>query len=127
MMEALGQIISIPAIVLLVYGVLALYNRITYNKKENIWRRLIPLWALLLGTFSAIFVFSMFPEIMPAPSLFTSTMLGAIAGLAATGLNQLMNQLFPVRREIEEEKQIEEEQPATKPIIETATTQTTEK
>ena len=113
MMEALGQIISIPVITLLVYSVLALYNRITYNKKETVWRRLIPLWAFLLGIFLAIFVFSMFPEIMPAPSLFTSIMLGAVAGLAATGLNQLMNQLFPVKQKAEEEKK-QKEQPTDK-------------
>ena len=107
MMEALGQIISIPAILFIVYGVLAFYRRVT-DKKQGIWHRLIPLWALLLGTFLAIFTFSMYPEIMPAPSLFTSTMLGAIAGLAATGLNQLMNQLFSVEDETDEEEKVDE-------------------
>lgn len=92
-MENLAQIVSIPAILFIVYGILAFYNRVVH-KRDGIWKRLIPLWAFLLGIFLSIFVFTMYPEIMPAPSLFTSVMLGAIAGLAATGLNQLMYQLF---------------------------------
>ena len=89
MLESLAQVIGIVAIFLIVYAVLALYNRFA-KRKGRIVRRLIPLWAMLLGIFLGIFVYSIFPEIMPAPSLFTSVILGAITGLAATGLNQLM-------------------------------------
>ena len=99
MLQNLAQIISIPAIFLTVYAVLSLYMRITSKKEGKIWRRLVPLWALIIGTFIAIFAFTMFPEIMPAPSLFTSILLGGIAGLGATGLNQLMYQLFSAGEE----------------------------
>ena len=99
MLQNLAQIISIPAILLTVYAVLSLYMRITSKKEGKIWRRLVPLWALIIGTFIAIFAFTMFPEIMPAPSLFTSILLGGIAGLGATGLNQLMYQLFSAGEE----------------------------
>lgn len=99
MLQNLAQIISIPAILLTVYAVLSMYMRMTSKKEGKIWRRLVPLWALLIGTFIAIFTFTMFPEIMPAPSLFTSILLGGIAGLGATGLNQLMYQLFSAGEE----------------------------
>ena len=89
MLESLAKIVGIIAIFLIVYAVLALYNKFA-KRRGRIVRRLIPLWAMLLGIFLGIFVYSVFPEIMPAPSLFTSVILGAITGLAATGLNQLM-------------------------------------
>ena len=106
MLSNLAQIISIPVILLIVYAVLSLYMRVTSKHNGSIWRRLVPLWALLLGVFISIFTFSIFPEIMPAPSLFTSILLGGIAGLGATGLNQLMYQLFSA--ETKEDKKEEE-------------------
>ena len=104
MLANLAQIISVPAILLAVYGILSLYRRITCKQTGTIWHRLIPLWAMLLGTFLGIFMFVMFPEITPAPSLFTAILLGATAGLGATGLNQLMYQLFTAEDKKEEEK-----------------------
>lgn len=107
MLESLAKIVGIIAIFLIAYAVLALYNKFA-KKRGRIVRRLIPLWAMLLGIFLGIFVYSVFPEIMPAPSLFTSVILGAITGLAATGLNQLMR-LFD--NDEEEEKKKDEKQP----------------
>lgn len=109
MLANLAQIISVPAILLLVYGILSLYRRVTCKQKGAIWHRLIPLWAMLLGTFLGIFMFTMFPEITPAPSLFTAILLGATAGLGATGLNQLMHQLFTVEDKKEEEEKTEKD------------------
>ena len=107
MLESLAKIVGIIAVFLIVYAVLALYNKFA-KRQGRIVRRLIPLWAMLLGIFLGIFVYSVFPEIMPAPSLFTSVILGAITGLAATGLNQLMR-LFD--NDEEEEKKKDEKHP----------------
>lgn len=110
MLSNLAQIISIPVILLIVYAVLSLYMRVTSKHDGSIWRRLVPLWALLLGVFIAIFTFSVFPEIMPAPSLFTSTLLGGIAGLGATGLNQLMYQLFSAETKEDKKEEAKKEE-----------------
>lgn len=116
MLESLAKVIGIIAVFLIVYAVLALYNRFA-KRQGRIIRRLIPLWAMLLGIFLGIFVYSIFPEIMPAPSLFTSVILGAITGLASTGLNQLMR-LFDGE---EEKKNETPEKPQEEPSEERTT------
>lgn len=116
-MVALGQIIAMPAIALIVYAVLSLYHKMVYNSKNNVYRRLTPLWALILGVLLAIVAYSLFPEIIPVTSLFTAAIMGGICGLSATGLNQLSQQLFDKK---EEEKVVEENKTTT------TTTTTTE-
>lgn len=117
-MVALGQIIAMPAIALIIYAVLSLYHKMVYNSKNNVYRRLTPLWALILGILLAIVAYSLFPEIIPVTSLFTAAIMGGICGLSATGLNQLSQQLFD-KKEEEEEKVVE-------PNKTTTTTTTTE-
>ena len=118
-MVALGQIIAMPAIALIIYAVLSLYHKMVYNSKNNVYRRLTPLWALILGVLLAIVAYSLFPEIIPVTSLFTAAIMGGICGLSATGLNQLSQQLFDKKEEADEETVVE-------PHKSTTTTTTTE-
>lgn len=89
-MENAIEIISVPVIVSLVYGILAIYKQIV--KSENLIR-LIPLWAALLGAILGVIAFYAVPEIIPADNILMAILIGGASGLAATGTNQIYKQL----------------------------------
>lgn len=89
MLEALAQVCSIPLMLIIIYAILAIYRKII-GDTPSVWHKLIPLWAALLGMVMGMFVYTVFPEIIPVTSLFTAVILGLITGLATTGLNQLL-------------------------------------
>ena len=95
-MDGLIEITSVPVIVAIVYGALALYK---YLVKAEKWIRLIPVWAVLLGVILGIIAFYAVPAIMPADNVFVAILIGGASGLAATGTNQIFKQLTKDKQE----------------------------
>lgn len=90
-MENLIQIVSVPLITSLIYGVLAFYKQLVNGKETLI--KIIPIIAIVLGCVLGVIAFYGLPEIMPATNIFTAVLIGGASGLAATGTNQIFKQL----------------------------------
>ena len=125
-MEHFIKILGILAILGLVYIVMAIYRRLVKNQSNDVWRRLIPMWAVLIGMGLGLIFFESVPEIMPTTDLLTSIILGGVAGWATVGANQFAKLTFGddskrrtvIKAEqviIKEEKPAEESKPAQQP------------
>lgn len=116
-MEHFIKILGILAILGLVYIVMAIYRRLVKNQPNDVWRRLIPMWAVLIGMGLGLIFFESVPEIMPTTDLLTSIILGGVAGWATVGANQFAKLTFgddSKRRTVIKAEQviIKEEKPA---------------
>lgn len=116
-MEHFIKILGILAILGLVYIVMAIYRRLVKNQSNDVWRRLIPMWAVLIGMGLGLIFFESVPEIMPTTDLLTSIILGGVAGWATVGANQFAKLTFgddSKRRTVIKAEQviIKEEKPA---------------
>lgn len=89
-MDSALEIVSVPVIVAIVYGAMALYKHFV---KSETWIKLIPLWAALLGVLLGIFAYFVVPEIIPAENVLVAILIGGASGLAATGTNQIYKQI----------------------------------
>ena len=79
-MEEYLEMISVPAIAVIVYFVVAV---IKYAVKENeTFKRFIP----LISAYFAV------PQIMPAENVFVAVIIGGASGLSATGAHQIFKQ-----------------------------------
>ena len=116
-MEHFIKILGILAILGLVYIAMAIYRRLVKNQSNGVWRRLIPMWAVLIGMSLGLIFFESVPEIMPTTDLLTSIILGGVAGWATVGANQFAKLTFGAdskRRTVIKAEQviIKEEKPA---------------
>ena len=116
-MEHFIKILGILAILGLVYVAMAIYRRLVKNQSNGVWRRLIPMWAVLIGMSLGLIFFESVPEIMPTTDLLTSIVLGGVAGWATVGANQFAKLTFgddSKRRTVIKAEQviIKEEKPA---------------
>lgn len=116
-MEHFIKILGIVAILGLVYIVMAIYRMLVKNQSNDVWRRLIPMWAVLIGMGLGLIFFESVPEIMPTTDLLTSIILGGVAGWATVGANQFAKLTFgddSKRRTVIKAEQviIKEEKPA---------------
>lgn len=93
-MEHFIKILGILAILGLVYIVMAIYRRLVKDQSNGVWRRLIPLWSVLIGMGLGLIFFESVPEVMPTTNLLTSIILGGITGWAAVGANQFARLTF---------------------------------
>lgn len=93
-MEHFIKIIGILGTLAIVYIAMAIYRRLIRNQTNMVWRRLIPMWAFLIGVGLGMIFFVNVPEIMPTTSLFTSMIVGGVAGWAAVGANQFARLTF---------------------------------
>ena len=93
-MEHFIKILGILAILGLVYIAMAIYRRLVKNQSNGVWRRLIPMWAVLIGMSLGLIFFESVPEIMPTTDLLTSIILGGVAGWATVGANQFAKLTF---------------------------------
>ena len=125
-MEHFIKILGILAILGLVYIAMAIYRRLVKDQSNGVWRRLIPMWAVLIGMGLGLIFFESVPEVMPTTNLLTSIILGGITGWAAVGANQFVRLTFGedgkrrafIKAEqviIKEEKPAEESKPAQQP------------
>ena len=76
------EIVSIPAIVAIVYGILQMLKSVIANERFN---RFIPLCAVILGAILGVMAFYVYPEIIPADNVIVALFIGAASGWAATG------------------------------------------
>lgn len=91
-MDSLLQIVGIPVITAIVYGVAELY-KYAVNGKESLIR-LIPLLGAILGVILSIVAFYAAPNLVAGDNLLTAILVGGASGLAATGGHQIFKQLI---------------------------------
>lgn len=99
-MEHFIKIIGTVAILALTFFTMAIYKKLVRNQKNNVWRRLIPLWALLIGLMLGLIFYVNVPEVMPTTSLSTSIILGGICGWASVGGHQFGKLTFGEERKV---------------------------
>lgn len=90
-MEGILEITGVPVIVSLVYFIITLYKQFIQNKAE-IFSKLIPIIASVLGMILGVVAYYVSPEIIPASNLITAILIGGVSGLSATGANQVVKQ-----------------------------------
>ena len=79
-MENALEVVTVPVIAAIVYGVMAVYS-------------LIPVWAGVLGIALGVAAYFLVPEAMPADNVLSAVLLGLASGLSATGLDQVYKQI----------------------------------
>lgn len=85
------QIISLPAIAIIVYWTVNLIKYAT-NNNEN-FKRFIPLISAGLGAVLGIICYYGIPDIISASNVLVAIISGGASGLSATGCNQIIKQL----------------------------------
>lgn len=85
------EVTTVPVIIAIVYGALALYKYIFEGKETLI--KIIPIIAAVLGVILGIVAFYVVPEAIPANDILTAILIGGASGLAATGTHQIFKQL----------------------------------
>lgn len=101
-MEDFFVVMSIPAIVLIVYWVINLLKYIV-GEKENFLRG-IPLIASFLGAVLGVILFYTEPSMIMAENIIYAMILGGASGLAATGSNQVLKQLGKFKEDVTAQK-----------------------
>lgn len=91
-MENAVEVVAVPVIAAIVYGVMAVYRQLVAGKAA-VWTSLIPVWAGILGTAIGVIAFYLVPEAMPADNVLTAILLGLASGLSATGADQVYKQI----------------------------------
>lgn len=90
-MEEYLELISVPAIALIVYWVIF---AIRYAVKENeTFDRFVPLIAAVLGVALGVVAYFAVPEIMPTENVVVALVIGGASGLSATGVHQAIKQI----------------------------------
>lgn len=93
-MEHFIKILGILGILGFIYVAMAIYRRLVKDNSNVVWRRLIPMWAVLIGMGLGLIFFECIPSIMPTTNILTSIIVGGIAGWAAVGANQFARLTF---------------------------------
>lgn len=89
-MEELLQVVSVPAIVAIVYWVVNLIKYTTKNNEKVL--TFIPLISAGLGVSCGVIAFFTVPGIMPTDNFIVAMVLGGASGLTAVGFNQIIKQ-----------------------------------
>lgn len=84
------QTISIPSIVVVVYGVMFVLKSALNSERFNAF---IPLIAALVGGVFGVLLYVGFPDLIPATNFCSAIIIGAASGWAATGMHQTGKQL----------------------------------
>ena len=88
----MDTIITVPAIVTIVYTIIELLKRITGQSEK--FKKFIPLVALALGAISGVVCFYFIPGVLDVENIVVAIVIGAASGLSATGTNQVIKQLY---------------------------------
>ncbi len=91
-MENALEVVTVPVIAAIVYGVMAVYKQLM-AEKSAVWTSLIPVWAGVLGIALGVAAYFLVPEAMPADNVLSAVLLGLASGLSATGLDQVYKQI----------------------------------
>jgi hypothetical protein len=90
-MEQYLELISVPAIVVVVYFIIEIIKKAVGNNET--FNRFIPLIAAALGIVCGIVCYYAIPSIIPASNVVVAIIIGGASGLSATGTNQIIKQL----------------------------------
>ena len=101
------EIISVPAIVTIVYTLIELYKKWIARGREK-YLAAIPVIALLLGGILGVAVYYIEPSIIVAQNVWVAVIVGMASGLSAVGGNQIFKQLKKAA-EAEKDKKTDEE------------------
>jgi len=103
------EIIAVPAIVSLVFGIVELYKKAVekHQKKED-FLRLIPVLSTALGLIAGLVCYFAIPGIILADSVISALIIGGASGLSATGCNQIFKQLHKYGIHIKKEEDTSE-------------------
>lgn len=85
------SVATVPAIAAIVYFVIEFLKKI-FSEKE-LFFKLIPLIACVLGVGVAIIAFFIEPNVVPAKEWYYAAILGAASGLSSVGVNQIGKQI----------------------------------
>lgn len=91
-MENAYEVLYIPAIVAIVYIIMATYKKAVGTKSETLIA-LIPLFGCLIGGVIGAITFCASPEVIPAGNVLIAIVMGMASGFAATGVNQSGKQI----------------------------------
>lgn len=91
------ELISVPAIVMVVYAVIEILKK-CIGENET-FKRFIPLIATALGVICGVICFFALPSIIPASNVVVAIVIGGASGLTATGTNQIVKQLHKGKHE----------------------------
>jgi len=91
MEEIIMNLVSIPAIVLIVYWIINLIKVVT-NENENV-KKLLPVIACFSGMILGAIIYIAVPNIIIADNIIYALIIGGASGMAATGTNQVFKQL----------------------------------
>ena len=91
-MQNAVEIVTIPVIAAIVYGVMTVYAMLV-GGKAAVWTSLITVWAGLLGTALGVVAFYLVPEAMPADNVLMAVLFGLSSGPAATGADPVFKQI----------------------------------
>ncbi len=83
------EIVSIPAIVTIVYAYIEVYKAVFNSEKA---KRVIPIVAGVIGTALGVVAFYACPAIVPTDNVFLASVMGLFSGLGAVGVNQIYKQ-----------------------------------
>lgn len=97
------EVVTIPAIVIFVYAITEIIKRLAFQNSEK-FKKIIPIFAGILGIISGIIVFFAFPEIMPAENWYSAIIIGFASGLSAVGINQIPKQIIKFRSNVNSDK-----------------------
>ena len=86
------EALSVPAITAIVYAAITAIKEI-FAEREEI-KKYIPLIAMAAGMIISAFSYIYAPEFLNASDMISALITGAASGLAATGTNQIVKQLF---------------------------------
>ena len=105
-MENALEIISVPVIVTIVYGMMELLKNAFGSERFN---KFIPLLAVIFGALLGFIAYYVYPAIIPAENAFTAILIGAASGWAATGANQTYKKLTSGKSDGEEVGNVDDE------------------
>ena len=89
-MEGYLELISVPAIAVVVFAVMSAVKFAIGNGKFD---RFVPLLSLLFGALCGVICFYSLPCIIPADNVVVALVIGGASGLTATGTHQMVKQL----------------------------------
>jgi len=95
------EIICVPVIVAVVYGIIELYKKFIAKDKEFLVA-IVPLISAILGGLLGILAFYLVPSIIVATNVVTAFLVGLCSGLSATGTNQIFKQFKKLGIEVKE-------------------------
>lgn len=85
------ELISVPAIVTVVYALIEIIKKCVGENEK--FKRFIPLIATAIGVICGVVCFFALPSIIPASNVVVAIVIGGASGLTATGTNQIIKQL----------------------------------